>query len=213
MNVYFVSGLGADARIFKNIKLPEHCVPVHLPWIEPLRAESLAGYSKRMLAHVDVEQPFALLGLSLGGMIAVEMAKLAAPQTLILLSSIPSAGCLPKYYVVAGWLGLHRILPVSLIKKASLVKRIFSPETREDKRMLRQMIRDCDSGFVHWGMGAIIDWNNRDLPEIFVHIHGSADLILPMRLTKPTHMVKKGSHLMVLNKSVEINAILRSVLA
>ncbi len=213
MKVYFISGLGADERIFKNIKLPPHCEPVHLPWLEPQYAESLASYSKRMMAPVDVSKPFALLGLSLGGMIAVEMAKLASPQALILLSSIPSSGCLPKYYVFAGRLGLHRMLPVSLFKKASLVKRIFSPETKADKRMIRQMIRDCDSSFVHWGMGAIIGWNNCDLPKTFVHIHGSGDLILPMRFTKPTHVIKNGGHLMVLNKSVEINAILHTVLA
>lgn len=34
-----------------------------------------------------------------------------------------------------------------------------------------------------------------------VHIHGSADKILPVKFTKPDFIILKGGHLMTLNKA------------
>ena len=41
MKIYFISGLAADRRIFKNLRLPDGFEPVYLDWISPLKDESL----------------------------------------------------------------------------------------------------------------------------------------------------------------------------
>jgi hypothetical protein len=41
-----------------------------------------------------------------------------------------------------------------------------------------------------------------------VHIHGTADKILPIHFTKPNFKIKGGGHFMTLNKHSEIEAIL-----
>ncbi|MFL5810585.1 MAG: alpha/beta fold hydrolase, partial [Flavisolibacter sp.] len=116
MKVYFISGLAADERAFKHIHLSSHHEVVHLQWIEPLQNESLESYALRLSERIDAKGKFALVGLSFGGMIATEISKLLHPVRTVLISSVPCSQHLPGYYKFAHSLGLHRVVPVSLIK-------------------------------------------------------------------------------------------------
>ena len=78
--------------------------------------------------------------------------------------------------------------------------------------MLKAMIRRTDVGFIRWALEAILNWKNEEASQNLVHIHGTHDEILPKRFTKPTHMIHKGGHLMILNRAAEINRILAEVL-
>jgi pimeloyl-ACP methyl ester carboxylesterase len=212
VKVYFISGLGADRSVFKNIQLPSYCQPVYLDWIPPLSNESLSSYALRLAEKIDVTREFSLIGLSMGGMLTIEISNLFNPVHTILISSIPSAKHLPVYYRFLGALQLHKVIPISLFQKAAILKRLFTAEAQEDKTMLKAMIRKTDTGFIRWAMGAILRWKNTGVPGKIVHIHGTHDEVLPRRFTKPTHVISKGGHLMVLNRAAEINRILAEVL-
>jgi pimeloyl-ACP methyl ester carboxylesterase len=212
LKVYFISGLGADSRVFKHIQLPPGFQPVYLEWIKPLGNESLARYALRLSEGINSSERFALVGLSLGGMIATEIAKLYVPEQVVLISSIPSAHCLPGYYLLGGKLNLHKLIPIGVFKKASFIKRFFTAETSGDKKLIREMIQHCDAAFIRWGMQAILTWKNTDIPERLIHIHGSQDFILPKRFTKATHVIPRGGHLMIMTHAAEINAILENTL-
>lgn len=93
------------------------------------------------------------------------------------------------------------------------MKRLFTSETREDKRVLYNVIKDSDPGFVRWAMNAVLTWNSQEPPESYVHIHGTRDEILPIRFTKPTHIIKGAGHMMVMNRATEINKILSDILS
>ncbi|HYK56696.1 MAG TPA: hypothetical protein VEV15_09465, partial [Flavisolibacter sp.] len=82
----------------------------------------------------------------------------------------------------------------------------------EDKKMLKVMIRRIDVDFIRWGMEAILKWKSAEPPGRIIHIHGTHDDILPRRFTRPTHLISKGGHLMVMNRAGEINRILAEVL-
>jgi pimeloyl-ACP methyl ester carboxylesterase len=212
MKVYFVSGLAADSRVFKNIRLPEHCETVYLEWIQPLKKESLKNYALRLADGIDTSAPFAIIGLSMGGMITAEIARQHKPAFVILISSIPGSKQLPFYFKAAGVIGLHKMMPVSLVKSAAKFKRVFTSESGEDKIILRNIIQDSDPHFISWAMDAIVKWRGEALQQPYVHIHGTKDEVLPMRFTKPTHIIPKAGHLMVMNRAGEINAILREIL-
>jgi pimeloyl-ACP methyl ester carboxylesterase len=212
VKVYFISGLGADRRIFKNIQLPPSFQPVFLDWIPPLKNESLSQYALRLAENIDRNEEFSLIGLSMGGMLAVEIARQLQPVQTILISSIPVSGQLPSYYRWLGALQLHKLLPVVVVKRTALVKRLFTAETREDKKMLDAMVRNMDVPFMRWALGAILQWKNSIVPEHLFQLHGTRDEILPVRLTKPTYRIKKGGHLMILNRAREINALLAQIL-
>jgi pimeloyl-ACP methyl ester carboxylesterase len=212
MKVYFVSGLAADSRVFNNIRLPKHCEAVFLEWIEPLKKESLKDYALRMAGSINTNESFGIIGLSMGGMITAEIARQYKPAVVILISSIPGSAQLPFYLKAAGAIRLHKLVPVSLVKSAAKFKRVFTSESAEDKIILKQIIQDSDSRFIHWAMDAILKWRCDALPPPYVHIHGSKDEILPMRFTKPTHIIPKAGHLMVMTRAREINVILHEVL-
>ena len=67
MNAYFISGLGADKRVFSKLKIDGQINIIHLDWIEPVKKESLASYTKRLSKKVDTTTPFAIVGVSFGG--------------------------------------------------------------------------------------------------------------------------------------------------
>ena len=212
MKVYFIPGLGADYRIFNHVRLPEGFEPVFMHWKQPLPGESLEDYSQRMGAEIDVEEPFVLIGLSMGGMIATEISKQVKPKKLILLSSVGTRKELPQYFNYVHKYNLHHLIPAKVFTSASIIKRLFTAESREDKALLREIIRDTDPSFVRWAMDAILNWKNEEEPERCYHIHGDRDEILPLKYTHATHVVHKGTHMMVLNRADELNRLLAGIL-
>ena len=103
--LYFVPGLGADERLFSKLKLDgfeKRCIK----WIPPLKNESLPGYAERLSAQINAGESFSLIGVSFGGMIAVEMSQFLNPKHLILISSAKTC------YEIPGSMKLFRYLPV-----------------------------------------------------------------------------------------------------
>jgi len=212
MKAYFIPGLAADKRVFRHIQLPENFEPVFLEWITPLEDESLPQYAYRLAEQIDINEPYIIIGLSFGGMLAVEIAKKYPAGQLILIASIPSHLHLPAYYRTAYRVGLHHIIGVNLMKKAVFFKRYFTSESQEDKKMIREMARDMDPRFIKWAIKAIVDWKTDDRELVAHHIHGTRDIILPLYYTKAEYTIPGAGHLMIFNRADEINKILTSLL-
>jgi pimeloyl-ACP methyl ester carboxylesterase len=212
MKVYFISGLGADKRVFKNILLPEGYEAVYLDWINPMTYESLAEYSRRLALSIDDSESFALIGLSMGGMMASEICKVRHPVITIIISGIPVSSHFPFFLRWAGRLGIHRLIPARILKSASLVKSLFARESEANRRIIQQMVSEMDKNFIDWAISAIARWKNEIFPSSYIHIHGTRDKLLPMRYTKPTDLIDKAGHLMILNRAREINQILEKTL-
>ena len=75
MKAYFIPGLAADKRVFRHIQLPGNFTPVFLEWIAPIKDETLPQYAYRLAEQIEINEPFIIIGLSFGGMLAVEIAK------------------------------------------------------------------------------------------------------------------------------------------
>ena len=68
-----------------------------------------------------------------------------------------------------------------------------------------------DARFIRWAMRAILEWDGK-MPEVKMHqIHGTSDIVLPLRYTRPTHVVKGAGHLMVMDRAEEINQLLAEI--
>lgn len=209
--VYFISGLAADERVFKYIHLPEGVEMVHLNWITPGSDESLSAYALRLSEKIDTTEPFVLVGLSFGGMLATEIAKRLKPVQTVLISSIPLSAHLPKYFRAAAAINLHKVIPIGFVKMMARSKRFFTRETGDDKKLLWQIINESDTRFIRWAMGAILNWKNDELPSPLMHIHGTRDEVLPVRFTMPTHIVQKHGHLLVMTAPGKVNNLLAEV--
>jgi pimeloyl-ACP methyl ester carboxylesterase len=212
MKVYFISGLAADRRVFKHILLPAGYVPIYLDWIKPDKNEKLQEYALRLAKGIDVTEKFVLIGLSMGGMIALEIAKKYTPVATILISSASTHKQFPRHFKIAYFFRLHKVVPPGFFKSTSMAKRLFVRENASDKMILREIIKDSDPAFIRWALGAILQWRNEEVPEPLWHIHGTNDRTLPFRNTRPTHTIQKGTHLMIMSRAGELNKFLLEIL-
>ncbi|MFD2286837.1 alpha/beta hydrolase [Pedobacter petrophilus] len=210
MNAYFISGLGADKRIFTKIKLHEHINVIHVDWIPPYQNETLPNYAKRLSAIINTNQPYILVGVSFGGMIAVEISKILKPLLTIAISSTIVSSELPFLYRLAGSLGLIKIIPSALIKSSNRFSQnlFFGTKTMEEKRLLTKIINDTQPAFLKWAIGSILTWQNTIRPDNLVLIHGTSDRILYSRAAKVDYTIDKGTHFMVYQNAEEISELI-----
>ena len=214
MKAYFISGLGADKKVFQHIKLPSDYEPVFLDWISPKKKdESLHEYAVRFAEIITSEENFILIGLSFGGMLASEIARIKKPVKTIIISSLASSDELPWYFKQAGKIGLHKALPVSLLKAATLLNRIMGAGTPEDKAIVYHYVKNAEPAFIRWSLHAIVNWKQQERLPGLIHLHGDQDHLLPVKFAHPDYLIKKGGHLMVLNKADEVNQVLHTILS
>ena len=137
--VYIFSGLGADERVFHKLDLSSFSV-THIQWIPIKKEESIENYASRLLGQIHTSTPI-LIGLSFGGMIAVEVAKQLETEKIILISSAKTKNEIPPTYRLAGKLNLHRIIPSSILKHSNtLINWFFGANSIEDKQLLKQIL-------------------------------------------------------------------------
>ena len=209
--IYLISGLGADRRAFKKLIFPDQYEVVYLDWIEAHKNESLISYANRLSLGIDQSHPFILIGLSFGGMLATEIAKISKPLHTFLISSTPISSALPWYYKLAGFLSLQKVIPLRIMKQSNtFVLRFLGASTPEGKLLLRNLVIDSDPKFMKWALTAILEWRNFERPANLTHIHGTADVILPYRFNHPDVTIKRAGHFMVFINAEEI---VKSILA
>jgi pimeloyl-ACP methyl ester carboxylesterase len=193
--------------MFQLLTIDPHRFEVHvLTWIPPHRQESLPEYARRMTEQIaDPPEPYLLAGVSLGGMIAVEIAKIRPPAKLILISSIKAADELPGYLRFLGKLGWHWYLPLGWAK----IWRwpfawIFGAKTATEKKLLDEIIQATDIPFTRWAFTAIVNWQNQTQIPDLVHLHGNQDKIFPLGyIRQPT--IYPGGHLIIFSAAAELS--------
>ena len=207
-NIYLFSGLGADERVFQRLDFSGFSINF-IKWNEPQDRETIEHYATRLLDQIKTTKPI-LIGLSFGGLIAVEVAKQIDTEKIILISSAKTKNEIPFYYRFAGQLGLHKLLPTGLLQSSNfIVNWLLGAGSTFDKRLLKQMLIDTDPIFMKWAIDKVARWTNQTQPKNVFHIHGTSDNILPLCFAKCNVTIANGGHLMVLNKSDELNRIIR----
>lgn len=203
--IFVFSGLGADERVFRKIQFQGFLV-THVKWIPPLQNESIDSYAKRILTQVTSPNPI-LIGLSFGGIMAIEVAKLIGTEKVILISSAKTREEIPFYYRAIGYTRLHRLIPAKLLKSSNfLTNWFFAVKTPEEKALLKNILEDTDPVFLKWAIDKILTWKHfGPNPVPLNHLHGDRDRILPVRFVLNPILIKGGGHLMTLDKHEEIN--------
>jgi pimeloyl-ACP methyl ester carboxylesterase len=212
VKVYFISGMGADHRAFSYITLPKGFEAIHISWIKPDKKEPLAAYALRLAGAIRTSEPFILVGLSMGGMMAVEIAKKFPPVCTVLISSISLSGQLPLYYRLAGKLKANFLLSPALLKRLAGLKKALTRRPSPASKLVSDMFRACDNEFFKWATCAVPGWDNHQVPQPLYHIHGKRDRVLPIRLTHPTQAVARAGHMLVMSHPAIVNAFLAEVL-
>ena len=142
-NLYIFSGLGADKRVFKYLDFSKYNA-TFIDWINPFENESIEDYAKRLTVQVTSEKPI-LIGLSFGGIMAVEVGKIIESKKIILIASAKNKSEIPFYYRLAGFLNLHKLIPTKLMKKSNFLSFwFFGINSKENKNLLTEILKDTD---------------------------------------------------------------------
>jgi pimeloyl-ACP methyl ester carboxylesterase len=211
-HIYIISGFGADERVFSKLDFGNN--EVHfIQWKIPEENETLASYAERMRKGIDYSNPI-LIGLSFGGMMAIEIAKLIPVEKVILISSIRNRYELPFFMKLSAALHLTKIIPLKPFKILEPIENYnLGVETKEQKQLLREYRRNINQRYTDFALHEIVNWKNEWTPKNLIHIHGTKDHIFPIKYIKnPEYIIQGGGHLITMNNSDEINIILKKEL-
>jgi hypothetical protein len=213
MTLYFLSGLGADKRIFQKLHLPDHYSIIHVEWIKPLQNESIANYALRLSASINRDEAFGIIGLSFGGIMALELSKIVSLAQTIIISSISSKKQLPPSFSIMKFLFLHKFIPERFLKiKNKFVYWFMGARTIREKAVFNQILKDTEITFFRWAISSILHWKHTaKIPNLY-HIHGTSDNIFPIEYTSPDYKIEGGGHLMVYSNATEVSSILTNIL-
>lgn len=209
--IYCISGLGADERIFSNLRLPGFSL-TPLPWLIPVdQEETIASYALRMAAPIQEKEPI-LLGVSFGGMMAIEIARSFPKAIVIIVSSIKSREELPRWMRWAGQLRLDWLIPRKPWRLPRVENSFLGATTPEEVELVASFRRQTDPRYIRWAIVQILNWKNSWRPETLYHIHGTDDRTFPMKSIRPTHIVKGGGHFMIYSMAGTLSEIITSLL-
>jgi len=210
--IYCISGLGADQRVFQKLQIPgAELVPVAWPALD--RQDDMPGYAQKILAQIPEQDP-TLIGVSFGGMLSVEIVKQLPMARAIIVSSAKTQDELPPLSGFIQFLFRANLVPVGLFKNFhSLIAARFGPGTRESKKLLMSIVNDTDTDFMKRAFQAMLGWENDEVPPGVVHIHGTADRLIPPDRIKPDQWIEGGTHFMIYDRAAEISRIIVSQLA
>lgn len=204
MKVYAIPGLGADSRVFKNLNLS---VPLEvIEWKVPAPQESMADYAQRMADEVDDNEPFVLLGLSFGGVMAQEILQYVKPEKLILLSSIAHQDELQALFKLIYKSGILEAWPSQFFKPpVALCKWYFGTD---DTDLIKAILSHSNNELIKWSTIRLMEWEKRPTEVPTVRIHGTNDRLL---LYHPSAIpIEGGTHFMVLDRAEEVSKIINT---
>ena len=174
----------------------------------------MAQYARRVVrAQVDTTEPFALLGVSLGGMVATEIAA-AYPghvTAAVVVASAKTRRELPAGYRLGRYLPVYRLVGGRTMRW--FTKRIqprFEPMAPEQRDLFVDMIYGKDPKFLQRAVGLMVRWGREVAPAGITHVHGTADRTLPYRNVAADVTVEAEGHMLTYGRPDKIEEVLRS---
>lgn len=186
----------------------------HIKWDTPFKDESLQHYAMRLSKQIDSNKPFVLVGVSFGGMCSVEISKELRPLKTFIISSAKTGNEIPLKMKIFRKLPIHKLMNDDIFKKSALlIKKQFGIFSGEQKKKFLEMLDTAPKNYFVGAINCIINWNNTTYPENVIHIHGTADKVLPIKKDiKYDYLIERGTHFMIINRGEEISKIINDEL-
>lgn len=212
--VYCVHGQGSDIRLFDSLRLDTNYNLQFIQYSTPPKNATMESFARELVQQIDTTQPFVLAGVSLGGMLCVEMQEIVHPEKTILISSVSNRKELPFRYRFQHAIPLYAIFPGRmLLGGAKMLQPIVEPDRKHNKETFKKMLGAKNPLYMKRTVRLIIRWKRKTAPEGIIRIHGTNDHTLPYRkIKKADYTVKGGSHMMTLTRAKEVSSALNEAL-
>jgi pimeloyl-ACP methyl ester carboxylesterase len=207
---FLIPGLGADERVFRGLNLPG---PVTvLSWLPPQSAtEPLRHYAARLAEAVPTGQVCWLVGVSFGGLLALEIGRLRPLARIVLISSLANSAQLPLLLKIGRATGLYRLVPFGLLPRLPrLAQWFFGARNGREYRLLSRILLDTDPMFARWATEQLLQWDSTGVPTA-VRLHGTHDRLLPAGTAYIDYPLSGAGHFMIVSHAAQISRILRDL--
>lgn len=207
MKIFTVSGLGADSRVFNYLELNAELV--HIEWIEPLNKEKIDAYAKRLIVkyNLEKEEELIILGVSFGGLVAVEMSKQLKPKLTIVIASALTNSELPFVLKLVRETKIIDWIPLFLLDPPrSLAHYFFGSKNRQ---LLNEILDDSDLNFTRWAIREVVNWSNQTVISPVLRIDAEKDRIFS-RKGENAHEIKRAGHFIIVDNGRDISKIVNN---
>lgn len=213
VNVYFISGMCYNCKVFDRLRLPQGYKKKYIEWYIPEPNESLSDYAHTMAKAIDTSCPFILIGYSFGAVIMQEMTLFLEPEKCVVLSSFKSKKEIPILFQAARIVNLVDIMPKQLFSSSDFITNAFNHLVyNASNAELAEYMTYTDPVYIKWAIEQITHWLPDNKSTRLYHIHGTSDQIFPFDRLDHVFPVEDGDHLMVLKKAEAVSSILGSIL-
>ena len=185
-------------------------------WIDPVADESLGTYARRMAEAIPPGtelDPLYLGGVSFGGMIALEAARVLNPRGVFLIGSCYSHRQLSAPVRLVGRLVptmTPAMVALALLPAPMMLRFVGRPDRRQRAQLVR-LVRAPHLEQIIWGGRAIMEWEFQGVPDFPVHqIHGDRDHVVPLAAVRPDAVVPGGGHVINVTHPEAVNAFVAS---
>lgn len=212
--IYLFPGQGSDKRIFDSLTIDTSFETTIIEYGTPEKGMTMRSFALSLLPQIDTTKEFILAGVSLGGMICVELGELLRPQKNIIISSAKNRKELPARYRFQRYIPLYKIFPgFVLLAGAKMLQPIVEPDRKKNKKTFKSMLNTKDARYMKNTIGLIVNWDRECNFKSVYHIHGTNDHTLPLRKIKePVLVINGGSHMMTLVMANKVSEKLNEVL-
>jgi len=210
--IYFIPGTGADGRLFERIHIKQYDT-IWLEYLVPEKHEIFSHYIGRMAAKIDTSEAYSIVGVSLGGMIATELADRLHPEEVVVIAGAKRASELPNHYHLFRYLPLHRVIGGRMmIWGTKLMQPLFEPMEADQQAVFRSMISQKSPHFIKSAVRWMINWKRDDYRTDIYHIHGAKDHTLPIKNVEANYVIEEGGHMITYDRAEEISSLLKEVI-
>jgi pimeloyl-ACP methyl ester carboxylesterase len=195
--IHALPGMGADHRMFPG---PWNDLPgfVAHNWPRHIQERTLPEVARRVCEELDIRDGDILVGASLGGMVACEVAKVRKIKALYLVGSATSKDEVSRLLAV-----LHPLIDLAPVEWI----RVCAGKIPRD---LPQMFEGVEATFLRSMCSAIFQWKGcGSLPVRCFRIHGRRDFVIPAPAL--VDLLLDGGHLISMTHAKECAEFLRAM--
>lgn len=211
MKIYIISGLGADYKVLKKLKFPEHLEVVVIDWLIPKKDEAFQNFVERMAAVINTEESFHLLGYSFGGILVQEIHKIKPAEKVVILGCIKSHQEKSLLLKTGAYTRIPHLLPQQIFNdKTSAIYAYLRKLVDPKNPKILQYFTVRDPYYLKWSVEKVVDWKG-EKDDSVIQILADKDIVFPIKYSKPDFIIRNATHLFPATKHKEVSLILEKI--
>ena len=198
---HLITGFGLDRRVFDGLELPPE--QFRCANLIPVEAgESLPRYASRLAEAIRFEPGDAIGGISLGGMLALEIARQRGAARIVLLASCTHPRFIRPVFRAAGRLApwTPKFLLHLLFANIHGVLRLLGMHTELNAKFLRGVMGDFPPALLQQLPRMMMDWEGCEPVAPCRALHSESDWLIRPPFQLPNVVLLPGpSHLITVS--------------